>query len=75
MTSNIKRTRSTARGHTLPKFVCFDCGVATAAVMEVYRMMGPVNEKYRSTCYVHRTGTGCNKGRTSSEIYDGPAVS
>lgn len=75
MNSNIKRTRSgSSNSGTRARFVCFDCGETTAAVMEVYRMMGPVGQEYRSTAFVHRTGTGCNKGRTSSEIYSGPAV-
>jgi hypothetical protein len=40
----------------------------TAAPMQVYRMIGPVNDKYEGVTIVHRGGQGCHKGQTSHEV-------
>lgn len=62
--SNVKDHRFVQRGYTRPQYECFDCGDFTAHVMLVYR--GGLNEFNKH--FVHRAGSGCHKGETTSEV-------
>lgn len=68
MTSNLKHTRSTPSGYSLPRYVCFDCDQATASTMLVARQTG-YGDGSTMPVFVHRTGTGCHKGIDSRAIY------
>jgi hypothetical protein len=65
----IKRTRSgISNSGARAKYVCFDCGEVTGSTMSVYRLMGPNGDQYEGVALVHRAGSGCHKGETSSDV-------
>jgi hypothetical protein len=60
--------RRSARGYTQTRYYCFDCGKSTARVQNGRRA------NTTGLVFVCLHGTGCNKGRTGSEVLDAPAV-
>lgn len=71
-----------ARVEARALYFCFDCGEATASPMTVWRRADgkpvdftkdPETTEGTFRTLVHRTNTGCNRGRTASEIREGAA--
>ena len=63
--TNIRHTRSTPRGYTRPRVVCFDCDETTGAPVLVYRL---TSYGSRLATFVHRAGSGCHKGETPDQV-------